>query len=521
VDEAGRSAKPPLMTASAADDVISDAEEKASASKPDVKNRSPEASSGSAAKVASASTAVDDDVSDVPSSDDADDYPVAASGTADDDADAFSWDTSTWSSPSWESGSSSSDSAPDAPAPAEPESSSVFSRSASAASSTSSASPASSASASGASTPLPASSLSSSSSSAGDGARPYPADEIGKPRPDAGARPDYATTPGNTPTRAQPVIPDGLAAANGTGQPPSASVFETATSALSSTLDRGRQAWRQALTGPNNWLSSRSSSPTSTPPSATTPSGYTGSGAGYSGAGSYASAPAEEATGSGDARYGSTGYSGYSGTTGYSAPASGGASYGGPAAASAAVGAGVASGSPWGGAGSATETSAGAAYSGATRTSVATGTPTTEAPPAWQPRTTVTASKSKRKNSRRQAQLTLSRVEPWSVMKFSFLVSVVAFIVLFVAVAVLYMALSSLGVFDSLQHTVNTLTSAKNQAGTNVSSWFSASRILGYTGMLGALNIVLITAISTIGAVIYNLIAQTIGGIEVTLRESD
>jgi hypothetical protein len=97
----------------------------------------------------------------------------------------------------------------------------------------------------------------------------------------------------------------------------------------------------------------------------------------------------------------------------------------------------------------------------------------------------------------------------------------VAFIVLFVAVALLYYALSSLGVFESLQHTVNNLTSAKNQAGTNVSSWFSASRILGYTGMLGALNIVLITALSTIGAVVYNLIAQTIGGIEVTLRETD
>jgi hypothetical protein len=47
------------------------------------------------------------------------------------------------------------------------------------------------------------------------------------------------------------------------------------------------------------------------------------------------------------------------------------------------------------------------------------------------------------------------------------------------------------------------------------------SRILGYTGMLGALNIVLITAMSTIGAVIYNLIASTIGGVEVTLRETD
>jgi Transmembrane domain of unknown function (DUF3566) len=126
-----------------------------------------------------------------------------------------------------------------------------------------------------------------------------------------------------------------------------------------------------------------------------------------------------------------------------------------------------------------------------------------------------------RRSPKRQAQLTLARVEPWSVMKFSFVVSVVAFIILFVAVAVLYMVLSALGVFTSLQHTVNSITSSQGQAGTNISTWFSASRILGYTGMLGALNIVLITAMSTIGAVIYNLIATTIGGVEVTLRETE
>jgi len=63
--------------------------------------------------------------------------------------------------------------------------------------------------------------------------------------------------------------------------------------------------------------------------------------------------------------------------------------------------------------------------------------------------------------------------------------------------------------------------SGQGSAGTNIPNWFPMSRILGYTGMLGALNIVLITAMSTIGAVIYNLIASTIGGVEVTLRETD
>jgi hypothetical protein len=126
-----------------------------------------------------------------------------------------------------------------------------------------------------------------------------------------------------------------------------------------------------------------------------------------------------------------------------------------------------------------------------------------------------------RRSNKRQAMLTLSRLEPWSVMKFSFVASVVAFIILFVAVAVLYLVLSALGVFTSLEHQVASITSSQNTAGTNISHWFSASLILGWTALLGALNIVLITALSTIGSVIYNLIAKTVGGIEVTLRETD
>jgi hypothetical protein len=126
-----------------------------------------------------------------------------------------------------------------------------------------------------------------------------------------------------------------------------------------------------------------------------------------------------------------------------------------------------------------------------------------------------------RRPARRQAMLTLARVEPWSVMKFSFVASVVAFIILFVAVAVLYMVLAALGVFDSLQHTVSTITGAQGTSGTDISHYYSASVVLGYTAMLGALNIVLITAMTTVGSVIYNLIAKTIGGIEVTLRETE
>jgi len=129
--------------------------------------------------------------------------------------------------------------------------------------------------------------------------------------------------------------------------------------------------------------------------------------------------------------------------------------------------------------------------------------------------------KGQSKRSARQAHLTIARVEPWSVMKFSFVVSLVAFVILFVAVSVLYGVLSGLGVFDSLQRVVASVTSSQTSAGVNAKAWFSASKVLGYTALLGSLNIVLITAMSTIGSVVYNLTSRLVGGVEVTLRETE
>jgi hypothetical protein len=129
--------------------------------------------------------------------------------------------------------------------------------------------------------------------------------------------------------------------------------------------------------------------------------------------------------------------------------------------------------------------------------------------------------RNKRARAGRQAQLTIARFEPWSVMKFSFVISLVAFIVLFVAVAVLYAVLSGLGVFSALQRTIESITSSQSSSGFNLSTYLSASRVLGYTGLLGAINVVLITAISTVGSVLYNITADLAGGVEVTLKETD
>ncbi|WP_225991962.1 DUF3566 domain-containing protein [Actinomadura montaniterrae] len=123
----------------------------------------------------------------------------------------------------------------------------------------------------------------------------------------------------------------------------------------------------------------------------------------------------------------------------------------------------------------------------------------------------------------RKAQLQLARLEPWSVMKFSFVMSLVCFVVLLVAVIVLYVILSGLGVFDAISDTVNSLTKQQGETtgGVDAGNWFSFARVFGYTVLVGALNVLLITALSTVGSVIYNLAADLVGGVEVTLKEAE
>lgn len=117
--------------------------------------------------------------------------------------------------------------------------------------------------------------------------------------------------------------------------------------------------------------------------------------------------------------------------------------------------------------------------------------------------------------------LSLQRVEPLSVMKFSSLISLVGFVVLFVAVALVWYTLNKLGVFTKIEQTIGLVTYTKNHPGSNAAAWFSAKRVLGYTALIGAINAILFTALATIGAALYNLVTSLSGGIEVTLKETD
>jgi hypothetical protein len=122
----------------------------------------------------------------------------------------------------------------------------------------------------------------------------------------------------------------------------------------------------------------------------------------------------------------------------------------------------------------------------------------------------------------RRARLNLKRIDPWSVMKFSFAVSVVLFIVVVVATSVLYLALDAMGVWGEVNRSLSDLVNASG-GGANPTSGFriTAWGVIGTSMLIGAVNVVLFTALATLGAFIYNVCADLVGGIELTLAERD
>jgi hypothetical protein len=116
----------------------------------------------------------------------------------------------------------------------------------------------------------------------------------------------------------------------------------------------------------------------------------------------------------------------------------------------------------------------------------------------------------------RRARLTLTHVNPLSVTRITFAFSLCAFVILLVAVAVLWFVLDSVGVFSSVVDAADTLTDGDNAS---VHAWLSFSRAMQLTLLIGAINVILMTALATLGALLYNLCADMIGGVEVTLSD--
>lgn len=118
-----------------------------------------------------------------------------------------------------------------------------------------------------------------------------------------------------------------------------------------------------------------------------------------------------------------------------------------------------------------------------------------------------------------RAAVQIRRIDPWSAFKVSAVLSVASFFIWMIAVGVLYLILDGMGVWDQLNNSYGTLMSSDTTAESSFE--IGAGGVFGIAALVGAVNVVLFTALATVGSFIYNLSSDLVGGVEVTLADRD
>lgn len=118
----------------------------------------------------------------------------------------------------------------------------------------------------------------------------------------------------------------------------------------------------------------------------------------------------------------------------------------------------------------------------------------------------------------RRAKLMISKIDPWSVLKMSFLLSVALGIVTVVAALVLWTVLDLTGIFNQVNKLVGDVAGSES-GGFDLRKVASLGQVVSFSTIIAVVNVVLLTAISTLSAVLYNLAATLVGGVGVTLTD--
>lgn len=129
--------------------------------------------------------------------------------------------------------------------------------------------------------------------------------------------------------------------------------------------------------------------------------------------------------------------------------------------------------------------------------------------------------KSSSRPQTRKARLRMSRIDPWSVMKTAFLLAIAFGIVTWVAVFIIWSAIGAAGVFDNINSTVREVLGTPTGEPFRVENYINTGKVMGFTTLLACADVLIITALATLGSFLYNIAATLLGGLEVTLASED
>lgn len=120
----------------------------------------------------------------------------------------------------------------------------------------------------------------------------------------------------------------------------------------------------------------------------------------------------------------------------------------------------------------------------------------------------------------RRTKVSIRQIGIWSVFKFSVLFSFCAMLVVFLALVIIFFVMQAAGMIDSIEEVAYDLfaTGEKSTKGSErlEINWLQVYTVMFFAGCVLSFVWALIT---TFGALIYNLISDIVGGIEVTLSE--
>ena len=116
----------------------------------------------------------------------------------------------------------------------------------------------------------------------------------------------------------------------------------------------------------------------------------------------------------------------------------------------------------------------------------------------------------------RRGGRSIAPVDPWSVMKLSFLLSIAVGIGIVVAAAAMWLVLDSMHVFADVEELLVTLDSENFL---RLMDYVQFDRVISMAAIIAVVDILLLTALSTIGAFLYNIVAALVGGVHLTLTD--
>ncbi len=119
----------------------------------------------------------------------------------------------------------------------------------------------------------------------------------------------------------------------------------------------------------------------------------------------------------------------------------------------------------------------------------------------------------------RRVRLAISRVDPWSVMKLAFLLSVAIGIMIVVAAVVVWFTLDGLHVFANISNLIGQVVGAESDLDTQMLEYVSFEKVVSAATLVGVIDVFLLTALATIGAFLYNIVAALVGGVHVTMTD--